>query len=114
MCDRGNCGACTVLLDGRPAYSCLTLAVDCVGREVTTVEGLGSPEDLSPVQAAYCKHDAAMCGFCTPGFVVATTACLDKHPGADLERIRHELSGTYPHVFSAALEAARQQREEKR
>lgn len=112
VCDRGNCGACTVLVDGRPVYACLQLAADLRGRRITTVEGLGAPESLSPVQQAFCDKDALMCGFCTPGFVVATTACLQRHPGADLETIRRELSGnlcrcgTYPHVFEAA-EAAR-------
>ena len=112
VCDNGNCGACTVLVDGRPRYACLQLAVTLVGHEITTVEGLGSPEAMSPVQEAFCEHDASMCGFCTPGFVVASTACLAKHPSADLETIKDELGGnlcrcgTYPHVFSA-VEAAR-------
>jgi len=113
VCDRGNCGACTVLIDGKPMYSCLQLAANVEGREITTVEGLGTPEDMSPVQAAFCKHDALMCGFCTPGFVVATTACLAKHGTPDRETIQHELSGnvcrcgTYPHIFEAAETAAR-------
>jgi xanthine dehydrogenase YagT iron-sulfur-binding subunit len=120
VCGRGQCGACTVLIDGRPVYSCLTLAVDCPGREVTTVEGLGSPAALSPVQAAFCRRDAAMCGYCTPGLVVSTTACLDKYRGASLDTIKRELAGnlcrcgTYPHVFAAALEVAFRQREEDR
>jgi xanthine dehydrogenase YagT iron-sulfur-binding subunit len=111
VCDRGNCGACTVLVDGRPVNACLQLAVDLRGRKVATVEGLGTPEALSPVQQAFCDKDALMCGFCTPGFVVATTACLQRHPDADEGRIRHELSGnlcrcgTYPHVLDAALSA---------
>jgi len=111
VCDRGNCGACTVLVDGRPVYACLQLAADLRGRKIRTVEGLGTPEALSPVQQAFCDKDALMCGFCTPGFVVATTACLERHPDADLARIRRELSGnlcrcgTYPHVFDAALAA---------
>ncbi|MCB9898385.1 MAG: (2Fe-2S)-binding protein [Planctomycetes bacterium] len=111
VCAQGNCGACTVLLDGRPVYACLQLAIDVQGRAIRTVEGLGTPEALSPVQAAFCEHDALMCGFCTPGFVVATTACLEKNPSASLDEIKHELSGnlcrcgTYPHVFAAALDA---------
>ena len=111
VCDQGNCGACTVIVDGRPAYSCMLLAVDLVGRKVRTVEGLGSPENMSPVQAAFCEHDALMCGFCTPGFVVAMTACLERKPGADMDTIKRELSGnlcrcgTYPHIFDAAVTA---------
>lgn len=118
VCLRGNCGACTVMIDGRPAYSCLQLACTLEGREITTVEGLGEPGDLSPVQSAFCEKDALMCGFCTPGFVVATTACLAKHPDADRDQIVGELSGnlcrcgTYPHVFEAA-EAARDAQEGK-
>lgn len=115
VCDRGNCGACTVLVDGEPVYSCLTLAARCQGKSITTVEGLGSPADLSDVQAAFVEKDAQMCGFCTPGFVVATTACLAKHTNPDRDTIREELSGnlcrcgTYGHVFDAA-EAARDRR----
>lgn len=111
VCSQGNCGACTVIVDGRPAYACMLLAVDLVGRKVRTVEGLGSPEDMSPVQAAFCEHDALMCGFCTPGFVVAMTACLERKPGADMDTIKRELSGnlcrcgTYPHIFDAAVTA---------
>ena len=115
VCDRGNCGACTVMVDGEPVYSCLTLASRCAGKRITTVEGLGSPQDLSDVQAAFVEKDAQMCGFCTPGFVVATTACLAKHADPDRDTIREELSGnvcrcgTYGHVFDAA-EAARDRR----
>jgi len=111
VCDQGNCGACTVIVDGRPAYSCMQLAVDMVGREIRTVEGLGAPDALSPVQEAFCAHDALMCGFCTPGFVVATTACLERNPHADLGEIQRGIAGnvcrcgTYPHIFDAALAA---------
>lgn len=111
VCDMGSCGACTVMIDGKPAYSCLTLAVQCRGKEVTTVEGLGSPEAMSDVQEAFCAKDGMMCGFCTPGFVVATHAALDRKPDADLEELKYELSGnicrcgTYPHVFDAAQAA---------
>lgn len=108
VCGTGSCGACTVLIDGRPAYACLTLAATCAGRPVTTVEGFGSPESMSDVQQAFCDRDGMMCGFCTPGFVVATHAALDRDPGADLDALKYELSGnlcrcgTYPHVFDAA------------
>jgi aerobic-type carbon monoxide dehydrogenase small subunit (CoxS/CutS family) len=120
VCDRGDCGACTVMVDGRTSYACLLLAVDMVGKELTTVEGLGSPEQLSPVQDAFCEHDASMCGFCTPGFVVSTTACLQRNPGADLAEIKQQLAGnfcrcgTYPHIFAAALAAGARMRKEGR
>lgn len=112
VCDRGNCGACTVAIDGRTAYACLLLAADLRGKQIRTIEGHGTPEALSPVQTAFWKHDASMCGFCTPGFVVSITNCLERNPGADLATIRAACAGntcrcgTYPHVFAAALEAA--------
>lgn len=111
VCDRGNCGACTVTLDGRPAYSCLCLAADLEGRAIGTIESLGSPEELSPVQRAFCEKDALMCGFCTPGFVVALSSHLQRNPSASLDEIKHAISGnvcrcgTYPHIFEAALAA---------
>jgi xanthine dehydrogenase YagT iron-sulfur-binding subunit len=115
VCDRGNCGACTVLVDGKPQYACLTLAARLDGREVTTVEGFGTPDDMSAVQQAFCDKDALMCGFCTPGFVVASEACLNKYPDADLATIREQLSGntcrcgTQVHILKA-VEAARDAR----
>ncbi len=108
VCGMGSCGACTVLIDGQPAYSCLTLAATCAGRPITTVEGFGSPDAMSDVQQAFCDKDGMMCGFCTPGFVVATHAALERTPGADLDELKYQLSGnlcrcgTYPHVFEAA------------
>ncbi len=94
VCDRGACGACTVLLDGEPVVSCLMLAADAVGHEITTVEGLGTPEALCPVQAAFVECDALQCGFCTPGFVVSSTALLannpEPDPGADQGRPRRQ------------------------
>ncbi|MEM8709511.1 MAG: (2Fe-2S)-binding protein [Planctomycetota bacterium] len=108
VCDMGSCGACTVLVDGKPAYGCLTLAVQCRGKAITTVEGFGEPEAMSDVQDAFCEKDGLMCGFCTPGFVVATHAALDRNPDASLDELKYELSGnlcrcgTYPHVFEAA------------
>jgi xanthine dehydrogenase YagT iron-sulfur-binding subunit len=114
VCDRGNCGACTVLLDGEPVYSCLTLAVQAVGREVRTVEGLAQGGNLSPVQQAMLEKDALMCGFCTPGFEMSLTACLERNPAADLDEIKRGCSGnlcrcgTYPHIFAAGLAAGRQ------
>lgn len=119
VCDMGSCGACSVIVDGKPVYSCLTLAAQCTGKEVTTIEGLGTPEAMSDVQSAFCEKDGMMCGFCTPGFVVATHAALDRAPDADLEELRYELSGnlcrcgTYPHVFDAAQAAQASRKEAK-
>ena len=112
VCERGACGGCTVLLDGEPICACLLLAVDAVGHEITTVEGLGTPEQLSPVQAAFVEADALQCGFCTPGFVVASTALLRKNPNPSLEEIKAGLAGnicrcgTYSRIFEAVQQAA--------
>ena len=114
VCERGACGACTVLLDGEPVCSCMLLAVDAVGHEITTVEGLGTPERMSPVQAAFVEADALQCGYCTPGFVVASTALLRKHPKPTLEEIKAGLAGnlcrcgTYSRIFEAVQKAAKQ------
>ncbi len=93
VCDRGTCGACTVLLDGKPVYSCSMLAVEAQGRAVTTVEGLGTPEKMNAVQAAFVKHDAQQCGFCTPGFVVSMYAAFQDNPSAGPGEIENALSG---------------------
>jgi xanthine dehydrogenase YagT iron-sulfur-binding subunit len=112
VCDRGACGACTVLLDGNPVTSCMVLAIDARGREITTIEGLGSLSQMHPVQTAFVENDALQCGFCTPGMVVSITAALQRNPGATLDDIKHAVAGnicrcgTYPHVFKAALAAA--------
>jgi xanthine dehydrogenase YagT iron-sulfur-binding subunit len=113
VCDMGTCGACTVLLDDKPVYSCLVLAVDATNKKITTVEGLGSPEKPNAVQAAFVEHDALMCGFCTPGFVTTISAYLKKNPNPSLEEVREACKGnfcrcgTYPRVFEAALAAAK-------
>jgi aerobic-type carbon monoxide dehydrogenase small subunit (CoxS/CutS family) len=113
VCDRGACGACTVLFDGEPVCSCLMLAADAVGHEVTTVEGLGTPERMSPLQAAFVECDALQCGFCTPGLVVSGTALLRKTPDPTLDQIKDGLAGnlcrcgTYGRVFEAVRKAAR-------
>jgi len=112
VCDMGTCGACTVLLDGKPVYSCLVLAVDAAKHKITTVEGLGTPEKPNAVQAAFVEHDALMCGFCTPGFVTTISAYLKKNPNPSLAEVREACKGnfcrcgTYPRVFEAALAAA--------
>jgi aerobic-type carbon monoxide dehydrogenase small subunit (CoxS/CutS family) len=118
ICERGSCGGCTVLMDGQPVYSCMMLAVDGAGKEITTVEGLADGDRLDPVQEAFIRHDALMCGFCTPGFVMSVKALLDRNPNPALEDVKAAVSGnlcrcgTYPRVFEAALAAAKMQRGE--
>ena len=116
VCDRGTCGACTVMLDGAPVYACSLLAVEARGKAITTVEALSEGDQLHPVQAAFVNHDAQQCGFCTPGFVVACKAFLDKHPDPTREQVRQGLGGnlcrcgTYVGIEEAVLEAAKAQR----
>ena len=86
VCDRATCGSCTVLLDGRPAYACSVLAIEAQGIDITTIEGLGTPDDMHPIQAAFVANDAQQCGYCTPGFVVACKAFLDANPNPSLAR----------------------------
>jgi aerobic-type carbon monoxide dehydrogenase small subunit (CoxS/CutS family) len=113
VCDRGTCGACTVLMNGKLAYACCVLAVEAQGSKITTVEGLGSPEDLHPIQQAFIEHDASQCGFCTPGFVVATKALLDGNPNPTAEDLKHGLGGnlcrcgTYVGIQSAITDLAK-------
>jgi len=94
-CDRGTCGACTVLLEGKPVYACSMLAIEAQGKKITTVEGLTEGDSLTPVMQAFVDHDAQQCGFCTPGFVVATTHFLQNHPHATEDDIRRGLSGNF-------------------
>ncbi len=113
VCDRATCGACTVLVDGKPTYSCTLLAVEAEGREITTVEGLGTPDKLSAVQKAFINHDAQQCGFCTPGFVTAATAFVREHPNASIDDVRKGLGGnlcrcgTYAGMLLAVSDAAK-------
>lgn len=113
VCDRGSCSACTVMLDGVPVCSCMTLAVDVGGRKVTTIEGLAKGDELHPVQEAFIEHDATQCGFCTPGMVMSCAALLQRNPNPTEKDVRDATSGnlcrcgTYPKVFSATLDAAR-------
>ena len=95
VCDRGACGACTVLLDNKPVYACSVLAIDAQGAKITTIEALTQGDKLTPVMQAFVDHDAQQCGFCTPGFVVATTHFLQKHPKPSDGDIRHGLNGNY-------------------
>ncbi len=112
ICDRGECGGCTVMVDGKPVYACMMLAMDAQGKQITTVEGLADGENLHPVQEAFIKHDALMCGFCTPGFVVASAALLGENANPTLEEIKVGLSGntcrcgTYPFIFDAVKTAS--------
>jgi xanthine dehydrogenase YagT iron-sulfur-binding subunit len=111
-CERGECGACTVLIDGQPRYACMTLAVEAVGKEITTLEGLMKGEELGPVQQAFLEHDAFQCGYCTPGQIMAVEGLLRSNPNPSLEEIRRAVSGnlcrcgTYPHIYKAAQRAA--------
>ena len=113
VCDRGSCSACTVLLDGMPVNSCMTFALDVGNREVTTIEGLGTPDRMHPVQAAFVEHDALQCGYCTPGMVMSTAALLKEKPNATEDDVRDAIRGnicrcgTYPKIFEAALAASR-------
>jgi xanthine dehydrogenase YagT iron-sulfur-binding subunit len=93
VCDRGSCGACTVILDGKPVYSCTTLALEARGRDVKTAEALNADGRLDAVPAAFVKHDAQQCGFCTPGFVVALHAALEKNPKATPAEVEDALCG---------------------
>jgi xanthine dehydrogenase YagT iron-sulfur-binding subunit len=112
-CDRGACSACTVWLDGTPASSCMTLALDARGRSITTIEGLADGESLHPVQQAFVEHDALQCGFCTPGMVMSCAALLNRNADPGIEDVKSAVSGhlcrcgTYPNIFKAVLAAAK-------
>jgi xanthine dehydrogenase YagT iron-sulfur-binding subunit len=117
VCDRGSCSACTVWIDKTPVLACMTLAVDAVGRQITTIEGLSHGDTMHPVQAAFVKHDAMQCGFCTPGMVMSCAALLDRNPNPSLSDVKHAVSGnlcrcgTYPKVFAATLDVAQQHKQ---
>lgn len=111
-CEHGVCGACTVIVDGRAMRSCLMLAVQAEGTEITTIEGLGSPESFSPLQDAFHRHHALQCGFCTPGILTTMTALLKDEPDPTADRVREVLSGNicrctgYIPIVEAVLDAA--------
>jgi carbon-monoxide dehydrogenase small subunit len=110
-CNDGNCGACTVVLDGRIVTSCLVLGVEAQGKEITTIEGVASAEGLHPVQQAFLENAALQCGICSPGFIVASKALLEAEPDADEGRIRHWLAGNlcrctgYDKIIRAVMDA---------
>lgn len=111
-CNNGNCGACTVVFDGRIVDSCLVLGVEAQGKEILTIEGVASPEGLHPLQQAFLEQAALQCGICTPGFIVAAKGLLDKEPQVDEARVRHWLAGNlcrctgYDKIVRAVLQAS--------
>jgi carbon-monoxide dehydrogenase small subunit len=113
-CNDGNCGACSVIMDGVLVDSCLVLAVEVEGKEITTVEGLASPQGLHPLQQKFLEHAGLQCGICTPGFLVASKALLDKNPNPSEHEIRHWLAGNlcrctgYDKIVRAVSDAAEQ------
>jgi len=115
-CGRGECGACTVLIDNQPRYACMTLAVEAEGRHITTLEGLMQGEELGPVQTAFLEEDAFQCGYCSPGQIMAVEGLLRHKPDPSLEEIRTGVSGNlcrcgaYKHIFHAAQKAAQLKR----
>lgn len=117
-CERGECGSCTVLIDGRPRYACMTLAVEAEGTEITTVEGLLDGEDLGVTQKAFVEEDAYQCGYCTPGQIMAAEGLLRANPEPTLHQIQHGMAGnlcrcgTYAHITNAVATAARSKKGE--
>src|SRR4249920_3111032 len=111
VCDRGACGACTMIVDGRTVYSCSTLAIEVQGKQIRTVDGLANGATLHPVQQAFVDTDGLMCGFCTPGFVMATVALLERTPNPTLDQAKKGLDGnicrcgTFVRIMEAALKA---------
>jgi len=117
-CNNGNCGACNVILDGRIVNSCCVLAVEVQGREVLTIEGVATDGQLHPLQQSFLEQAALQCGICTPGFILAAKALLEREPDADEARIRHWLAGNlcrctgYDKIVRAVMDAAGQMRKE--
>jgi carbon-monoxide dehydrogenase small subunit len=111
-CNEGECGACTVIMDGRPVSSCLVLAIDAQGKEILTIEGLSEREKLHPIQEAFLKHGAIQCGFCTPGMVMSAKALLDENPKPTVAEVRKAISGNlcrctgYQHIVDSIMAAA--------
>jgi len=111
-CNRGECGSCTVLLNGMAVYSCTVLAVEASGKEVLTIEGLGSGKELHPLQQAFIEHDALQCGYCTPGMILSIEALLQKNPRPTSDEVRCAIDGnlcrcgSYPNIIEATLDAS--------
>jgi len=118
-CERGECGACTVLIDGKPRYSCMTLAVEAEGHEIATIEGLMEGDKLGPVQQAFADEDAFQCGFCTPGQIMAVEGLLRSNPNPTIDQIRTGVSGNlcrcgaYKNIFNAAAKASELRRQKR-
>ncbi|TMC68772.1 MAG: (2Fe-2S)-binding protein [Chloroflexi bacterium] len=116
VCDEGTCGACTVLVDGRPVYSCMTLAITCEGKRVETIEGLAKDGELHPVQRAFIDADAFQCGFCTPGQIMSIVALLRENAAPTEDDVRRAVAGNlcrcgaYPNIVSAGVNAAKRKR----
>jgi len=108
-CNEGECGACTVIVDGKPVASCLVLAMDAQGKEILTIEGLSEREKLHPIQEAFLKHGAIQCGFCTPGMVMSAKALLDENPKPTVAEVRKAISGNlcrctgYQHIVDSIM-----------
>jgi carbon-monoxide dehydrogenase small subunit len=119
-CSEGECGACTVLLDGRAVYACLLLVSDAEGKRITTIEGLAEGDRLDPVQEAFVEHGAIQCGFCTPGMILSAKALLDENPVVSEEEVKTALAGNlcrctgYRKIISAVVAAGTKLAEEKR
>lgn len=113
VCDRAVCGACTVILDGKPVYACGVLAIEAQGKDIQTIEGISTASKLHPISAAFVEHDAQQCGFCTPGFVMAVKAFLDRNPNPTEQGVEKGLGGnlcrcgTYAGIRHAVLDAAK-------
>ena len=113
VCDRATCGACTVLLDGKTVYACSVLAIEAQSQEITTIEGLGKPTTMTPLQTAFVENDAQQCGFCTPGFVISCKALLDRNPNPTVDEMHKELGGnlcrcgTYVGIRAAIRDVAK-------
>ena len=113
VCDEGTCGACTVLVDGRPVYACMTLAVTCEGKAIETIEGIAKDGELHPVQRAFIDADAFQCGFCTPGQIMSIVALLRENAGPNEEDVRRAVAGNlcrcgaYPNIVKAGVSAGK-------
>ncbi len=119
-CNRGECGSCTVIVDGTAVYSCTTLAIEAAGREVLTIEGLTGDGKLHPLQEAFIEHDALQCGYCTPGMILSAKALLDKNPHPTEIDVRTAIDGnlcrcgSIPNILEAVLEVSRKMAQKKR